>query len=925
MKKLLFILIALTSFGAFSQTGNLQGNIQDKEYAGNPLPFTDVYVKGTTKGSSTDFDGNYTIQGVPAGTHTIVVSFVGYETKEIPNVIIKSGETTFLNTELGADANALKEVIITAAPKVKETESALIEEQKEAVVIIESIGAQQLSKQAVSDAAAATSKISGVTKTEGSGDVFIRGLGDRYLSTTLNGLPVPSDDVERKNIDLGLFPTNIIQNVGISKTYDPSKSGDQASGNVDIATKIHSGQTKFSISASAGANYNVVEKDIYNNFKQSQNSKNTNLGFYSSDLTTKEALVNESWNTTTKKAPINAGISASLGKSFFGNKLSVFTTVSHSQSYSERIGTFADYNANVVNDTIFDAQRYSSKINSTGLLSLEYKINGSHRVRGNAVLINKGEDQVNEFGRDGNGAFFEETPIADGASQFVRDQNYKQTKIAIYQLHSDHRLSDKDNLELAVGYNFIDSQEPNRIRNEVNIYGDNDIRFGNTGGYQQRKTAQTIIDEEYNAYIKYKRIFVDNDEFTLKGNFGYNFRNKERKFDSRFDGLAITRANITFNTPSFDNLDAALNEENILLGVFNLQDGISAFYDGELLSNAGYGSFEFQYKILSLNIGARYENTELNLPIWDVPNQSSSINSSFNTYENVLPSLTAKVNITDQIVVKTALSKTVTLPEFKELAPFEYVAPNGRVTRGNPELNSSENLNGDLKFEYYPKQGELMSVTAFGKIINDPINTARTRGSSGVFSYFNTSEKAEIIGLEIELRKDLFNIDDQAKMSANFNLTRMWHKQDLKGADNANGQNEEFRYGSKTSTGVQGASDWIVNGSLTFSNNKEKEFLATVTGNYSSDKILALGSANEAINFDTQYNNEIIEKGFVTLDMVLSKKFNDHLTVKLVNKNLVDPEVKQTQIIDTENSSTEETVLSYKKGRSISLGINYTF
>ena len=130
----------------FSQTGDLQGNIQDKEYAGNPLPFADIYIKGTTKGASTDFDGNYAIQGIPVGTHTVVVSFVGYETKEIPNIVIKSGETTLLNTELGADANALKEVIISAAPKVKETESALIEEQKEAVVITQTIGAQELAK-----------------------------------------------------------------------------------------------------------------------------------------------------------------------------------------------------------------------------------------------------------------------------------------------------------------------------------------------------------------------------------------------------------------------------------------------------------------------------------------------------------------------------------------------------------------------------------------------------------------------------------------------------------------------------------------------------------------------------------------------------------------------------------------------------------
>jgi len=560
------------------------------------------------------------------------------------------------------------------------------------------------------------------------------------------------------------------------------------------------------------------------------------------------------------------------------------------------------------------------------LASAEYKINGQHKIKGNAIFINKGEDQVNEFGRNGRGAFFEETPIADNAAQFVRDQNYKQTTINIYQLLSEHKITDKDKVNLGGGYNFIDAREPNRIRNEVNIYGENDIRFGNTGGFQQRKSAQIIQDQEWNAFAKYKREILDTDNLVLNANIGGNFRNKQRKFDSRFDGLAITRANRTFGVDSFDNLTEVFTQQNIDLDLFKLQDGISAFYDGELNSFAGFLSADVKISdIVSAKVGGRFENTEINLPIWDVPNQSSGPTSSFNTYENFLPSITVKVDVLENLAIKAASSKTVTLPEFKELAPFEYVSPNGRVTRGNPLLESSENLNGDLKVEFYPKDGQLISLTGFAKKIKNPINTALTRGSSGVFSYFNTSDEANIQGLEFEARLDLFDLVDQAKLSTNFNLTRMWHKQDLRATDPANGRNEEFRYGNKTEIGVQGASDWIINGSLTLSNNKENEFLATLTANYSSDKILFLGSANEAANFRTQFNNEIIENGFVTLDMVFSKKFNEHLTVKLINKNLINPEIKQTQLIETPTSSSEETVLSFRKGRSISLGLNYKF
>jgi len=510
----------------------------------------------------------------------------------------------------------------------------------------------------------------------------------------------------------------------------------------------------------------------------------------------------------------------------------------------------------------------------------------------------------------------------------VRDQNLKQTTINIYQLLSEHKFSDKDILKLGGGYNFIDAREPNRIRNEVNIFGENDIRFGNRGNFQQRKSAQIIQDTEWNAFAKYTRDILDTDDFILKANIGVNYRDKQRKFDSRFDGFRLAPSNRGFSVNSFDNLDEAFTEQNIGLGIFLPQNGISAFYDGELLSKAGFISADIKIAdIVSAKIGVRYEDTDVNIPIFNVPNRPQGNTAAFNSNKNFLPSFTVKVDVLDNLAIKAAASKTVTLQEFKELAPFEYVSPNGRVTRGNEQLKPSENLNGDLKIEFYPKDGQLISLTGFAKRIEDPINKTLTRGSSGVFSYFNTSDEAKIQGLEFEARLDLFDLPDQAKLSTNFNLTRMWHKQDLKPEDLENNQFEEFRYGNKTEIGLQGASDWIVNSSFTFSNNKENEFLGTLTANYSSDKILALGRANEARNFRTAFNNEIIEKGFLTLDLVLSKKFNEHLTVKLINKNLIDPEIRQTQLIEppTTSTSSEETVLSFRKGRSISLGLSYKF
>ena len=222
MRHFILLFVLLTAlFSSAQNTGSIVGKLTDKEFNNEPLAFANVLIKGTAKGTTSDFDGLYGFENLDPGNYTLQFSFVGYETREI-NVDVTAGKVTEVNVIMSASAASLDEVVITTTTK-RESETALLLEQKKAVVIKESIGAERLSKIGVSDAAGATTKISGVTKSEGSGDIYIRGLGDRYLSTSMNGLPIPSDDVNNKNINLNLFSTNIIQNVSISKTYATSK------------------------------------------------------------------------------------------------------------------------------------------------------------------------------------------------------------------------------------------------------------------------------------------------------------------------------------------------------------------------------------------------------------------------------------------------------------------------------------------------------------------------------------------------------------------------------------------------------------------------------------------------------------------------------------------------------------------------------
>jgi len=203
-----FLLICV--IGHAQSKGSIVGTVTDKEANNASLPFASVFIKGTSTGTTSDIDGIYQISNVEPGTYTVVFSFVGYETVEIPNVIVEADKDTTVDAILGASAANLDEVIITTTTK-RESETKLLLEQKKATEIKQIIGSEELSRKGVADAAGAVAKISGISKQEGSSNVYVRGLGDRYQTTTMNGLSLPSNDVNKKNIDLNLFPSEIIE------------------------------------------------------------------------------------------------------------------------------------------------------------------------------------------------------------------------------------------------------------------------------------------------------------------------------------------------------------------------------------------------------------------------------------------------------------------------------------------------------------------------------------------------------------------------------------------------------------------------------------------------------------------------------------------------------------------------------------------
>jgi outer membrane receptor protein involved in Fe transport len=916
MKKILFIaLIAFSQIVIGQDKGTVKGLLTDKEMNNESLPFANVFIKGTNIGATTDFDGNYSFK-VLEGTHTISFSFLGYKTVE-KTFTIKAEETLVINQIMSAEEGVGLDEIIIKASTGKESVSALLLEQKKASIIKESIGAQTLAKTGVSNAANATTKISGVTKSEGSGSIYIRGLGDRYLSTTMNGLSIPSDDVENKNINLNLFSTNIIKNVGISKTYSTSNYADQGSGNVDVNSKEYS-KKGYSISLSSGTNTNVT--GLSDDFRTTITNKDVTLGFHQKEFALQNLITLQGWDTETIAAPINFNGSFSAANKFelFGKELAVFLTGSHSKTFDYQKGIFRAYRSNVLDREFTDVEQYASNSNTTGYVNVRLKLNNNNKIKYNTLFVNTGVDNLYEQGRNGVGYVFDQDPQETGA--FVRDQNFRQTTLFINQLLGEHKWSENNTLNWAGGYNFVLAEEPNRIRNEVNILDvttSPEIQYAHVGDFQQRKSSQKIQDTEYNALVENKWALGIKDEDESKPyslNYGFNYRHKERTFKSLFVGVRAK----DFRAASVDDLSSTFTAANFNKGL-TLRVRDADRYQAELDIMAGFVNFDFQLDSkVSGNLGMRFERDEINV-VWDVANFVGRIGTLNRTYQSVYPSVNLKYELAENKYLRFASSITQTLPEFKELSPFEYVSPTGRVTKGNPDLEKSEIYNFDLKYEMFPQRGQLFSAAVFYKQINDPINLSQTRGSSGYFIYSNTGEKANVYGAELEAKTDLIkNDDDEGILNLTGNVTKMWLTQDLL---------KDFQYKDVTTSSLQGASDFIANGSLSFSNNKEKEFIATLTGNYSSDKIFALGSPEDFANSDIYYNDEIIEKGFVSLDLVMSKELTKNLVVKLVGRNLLNPEIKQTQFVKSfiTNIETNETVLSYKKGSQLTVSIKYTF
>ncbi|MCL6267567.1 TonB-dependent receptor [Flagellimonas myxillae] len=937
---LIFTLFIVLQMSAQEDTGSIVGKLTDKEFNNEPLAFANLLIKGTTKGTTSDFDGLFEIANVDPGTYTLVISFLGYETLEVPNVVVEVGKITEINAALGASSVGLDEVVVTTSAR-KDSEIALLLQQKRALVMQEAISAEALTLKGIDDAAAAVAQISGISKQQGSSNVYVRGLGDRYQNTTMNGLSLPSNDVSKKNIDLDLFSSSIIENVSVSKAYNPTFYGDFSAGNVNIDSKEYTGDGYVEISLGSGFNSNATGEG----FVRSEGP--SNFGFYNRYDNDPFAVVlshgvdpQEAWNTINISGAIEGGYSFDFNND--NSRLSFFGAASFNNGFQLLEGPARDF-TNVLKVDFPNVREFAYKTTTTALGNIIYKINNEHKLKYSSLFINNATDAVGYYGVNGLGTN-RDAIITTDEGFYVMNVQFNQDMIFVNQLTGQHVFNDKLSLDWGAGFNKVFSDEPDRKRITLENYQlalDNDAStnpvFYTNIPFDNQRFFQSIEDDELNSFVNLGYQASEKVKF----NFGYNGRKKERRFNSiRYgyeiqdrDNTPVTDVN-NFNT-IFDvsNINVpngaglwdllVLNPINNEIGNRNRPGLPENTYKGNLDIHAVYAAAEIGLgEKLGIVPGIRVESYNQKVG-YEVINIRADDPGSRSVYENIfLPSLNVRYALNDNSNLRFGFSKTASFPEFKEVAPFVYESVTQRIG-GNPDLlggldgngpTYSDIFNYDIKYEWFLERGEIISVAAFAKTIKDPINRVVAADATGTQRYFRTGEKADIYGAELEVRKNLYtDADDNAIVSVGLNAAYTHTEQDLQ--DIPGGSQNTFGTAfDRDSDELEGASPFIINTDLNYSpvfgDYKPK---ATIAFSYFSDRIFSLGSGSLG---------NIVEKAVPTLNLVLKNSFGEHFEANLSAKNILDSDITLVR----EGTDLGDIVIrEYNLGVNVGLTLKYKF
>jgi TonB-dependent receptor len=760
---LLFVILGAT---AFAQTGKISGKVSDKK-SGETLIGVTVKIKGTTKGMATDVDGKYSLLGLATGKYTLVFQYVGYNGKEISDVEVTTGKTTVFDLVLDETGGEnLTEVVIQGSFK-KESVNALYAQQKNSAVISDGISSESIKRSPDRNTSDVLKRVSGATVQDNK-FVVIRGLSDRYNTALLDGASLPSTEPNRKAFSFDIVPANLVDNLIISKTATPDLPGDFTGGAIQIITKDIPEQNFVSFGVGAGYNTASTFKD----FKSGIRNPTDYLAFDNGDkglpanfpsknrieggtLTAEQGIVAMRKLSSNWKTYNNTGLPTQNYQFTLGRVKDFKNSNKFGALFSLTYRNAQNINSDVIRDYVnvdFHDNIYKFSTNLGGLANFAYTY-GKSKITFKNIYNRTYDDQY--LSRNGYNVD-RGRDIKYFAFDLMQKSLFKST---VEGTHALGENSSKINWSVSYANVINDQPDQKKIgyqRNPADAGTANYLYVAQTDNVNKENSRlfSKLNENNFSGGLNYTlpvKMFSQTSTFKA----GLNSIYRDRTFDARFIGLQANPSAPNADEINKRPLSSLYGRDAINNGAYFLKDisldGDS--YTAHSITNAGYLMLDNKLGEKSRLVwGVRVEQFNVVLDS-KVPSPQTSVDDN---YVDVLPSANYTYSLTPKINLRASYYRTLARPEFRELAStsiydYELLASQ----QGSPFLKEAKIDNADLRFEFYPQSGQIISVSTFYKKFHNAIETYNIDGGSSRIITFINSDKVDIYGLEFEFRKSL--------------------------------------------------------------------------------------------------------------------------------------------------------------------------
>jgi len=930
---LLVVLIFQTTF-VWSQIGTVRGQLID-DSNGTTIPFANILIQETGSGVSTDLDGMYSVDLVP-GTYTFEVSYIGYAQLNVSEVIVTEGQVTLLDLRLKEESAVLDQVVVTAKA-IRNTETALMTIQKKSPNLLDGISSQQFKRIGDSNAASAIKRVPGVS-VQGGKYVFVRGLGDRYTKSILNGMDIPGLDPDRNTVQLDVFPTNIIDNIIVLKSFTPDLPADFTGGVVNIVTKDFPEEKQMNVSLGTSFNPSM---HLNSNYLTYQGSKTDWLGFDNGlrelpfhksnripapinqfKLTFLTASFNNIMAAERATSPVDYNVGFSAGDQIKKGEVTFGYNTAFSYKNTTQYFDEVTYNTFIKPETgeAFELRQDRSSIGSLGrnnvLLSglvggaIKYK---NHKFNLNLLHIQNGKSSAGEFVRQS---------FIRNSNTLIRDNlEYTQSSISNVLLTGKHVF---EGSQLDVEWKLsptVSSIYDKDVRvTAFRLRDDGTLRIEPSEGAQPRRLFRNLDETNYNGRLDItKKIQFSGRDSKIK--FGLNVTQKERDYEiiSYFLDV-INQAALDLN----GDPNALFDTKNI----WTRQNGFGTYITG---NEEPANTYNAKQSIASAYIMNELPITEklkavygLRLEKFDHTYTGENNQGTVRFDEekiidvlDVLPAMNLIYGLNSDMNLRASFSQTLARPSFKEASIAQiYDAISDRTFIGNIDLVETKIQNFDVRWEMFKKGGQMFSVSGFYKAFSNPIELVAFSQSAPDNLQPRNVGDAQVVGLEIEARKNLNFLGESLKnfsVGANLTLVKSQVELDKTPGGEFDSRVTNARDGEIISDtrDMQGQAPYILNSYLSYRTNSGVD--ANLSYNVQGESLSIVGIG---------LNPDVYTSPFHSLNLKVSKRFgdDDRFNFSFGVKNILGSE--QTKVYKSFESS-DRVFENFIPARTFSLGASY--